>query len=69
MTTIVHEQAIFAFYDLKRFLAERNVAKFMWPERLEIVSDLPMTPTRKVIKHELVRQLLAQSENRSRPAA
>jgi len=33
-------------------------------ERLEIVADMPMMPTRKVIKPELVRRLLAQAELR-----
>jgi cyclohexanecarboxylate-CoA ligase len=66
---VLHEQAKLAFDDLKRFLAERNVAKFMWPEQLEIVADMPMTPTRKVIKPELVRRALAQSDIRGRPAA
>ena len=66
---VLHEQAKLAFDDLKRFLAERNVAKFMWPEQLEIVADMPMTPTRKVIKPELVRRALAQSDLRGRPAA
>jgi non-ribosomal peptide synthetase component E (peptide arylation enzyme) len=54
---------------LARFLAEWKVAKFMWPEQFEIVADMPMTPTRKVIKPELVRLLLAQSEVQGRPAA
>jgi hypothetical protein len=37
----------------------------MWPEQLEIVADMPMTPTRKVIKLELVRRLLEQASGRS----
>ena len=41
----------------------------MWPEQLKIVNDLPMTPTRKVIKSELVRRLLAQFEASGRSAA
>jgi non-ribosomal peptide synthetase component E (peptide arylation enzyme) len=46
-------------------LAARQVAKFMWPEQLEIVTEMPMTPTRKVIKSELVRQLLEQASGRT----
>ena len=35
-------------------LAERGVAKVKWPERLETVEAMPMTPTRKIIKGKLV---------------
>jgi len=66
---VLHERATLGFEELTRFLAERKVAKFMWPEQFEIVADMPMTPTRKVIKPELVRRLLAQSEMQGRPAA
>jgi|SRR6185369_257439 len=53
---------------LKDYLAERKVAKFMWPEHLEIVTAMPMTPTRKIMKAELVRQMLARADG-SRSAA
>jgi cyclohexanecarboxylate-CoA ligase/acyl-CoA synthetase len=43
--------------DLRVFLAAREVAKLKWPERLEIISDMPMTPTRKVKKAELIKRL------------
>jgi cyclohexanecarboxylate-CoA ligase len=66
---IVHEHATLGLDELTKFLAERRVAKFMWPEQLEIVSEMPMTPTRKVIKPELVRRLLARSELSGRSAA
>ena len=39
------------------WLAEHNVAKLKWPERLEIVADMPMTPTRKIQKGALVAAL------------
>jgi cyclohexanecarboxylate-CoA ligase/acyl-CoA synthetase len=66
---ILHERATLGLEELTEFLAERRVAKFMWPEQLEIVSDMPMTPTRKVIKPELVRRLLARPEIGGRSAA
>ena len=31
------------------------------PEQFEIVTDMPMTPTRKIMKAELVRRFLARS--------
>lgn len=66
---MLNEGATLGFEELTGYLAERKVAKFMWPEQLEIVTDMPMTPTRKVIKSELVRRLLAQTDMQGRPAA
>ena len=43
--------------DLRAFLSSRDVAKLKWPERVEIVADMPMTPTRKVKKTELMKLL------------
>jgi non-ribosomal peptide synthetase component E (peptide arylation enzyme) len=39
-------------------LSERKFAKFTWPEQLTIVPDMPVTPTRKVMKAELVSRYL-----------
>lgn len=36
------------------YLEARHVAKMRWPERLEIIDAMPMTPTRKIIKPVLV---------------
>lgn len=58
---ILNRDAKFDFDTLKAFLAERKFAKFTWPERLEIVTDMPMTPTRKVMKPELVRRFMESS--------
>jgi len=54
------ERASLSFDELKSFLAERQFAKFSWPEQLVSVAEMPMTPTRKVIKSELVRRFLSQ---------
>ena len=35
------------------FLADNDVAKMQWPEHVVIVEEMPMTPTRKIIKGEL----------------
>ncbi|MGX1099088.1 class I adenylate-forming enzyme family protein [Amorphus sp. MBR-141] len=40
---------------LRAFLTEAGVAKTKWPERLEFVDEMPMTPTRKVKKAELAK--------------
>ena len=39
--------------ELVAFLAERNIAKMKFPERLVVVSEMPLTPTRKIIKGKL----------------
>jgi non-ribosomal peptide synthetase component E (peptide arylation enzyme) len=43
--------------DLRAWLSARDVAKLKWPERVEIIADMPMTPTRKVKKTELIAML------------
>jgi cyclohexanecarboxylate-CoA ligase len=58
---IVNRDAAFDFGTLQRFLADRKFAKFSWPEQLEIVNDMPMTPTRKIMKAELVRRFLERA--------
>ena len=39
--------------EITAFLAKQNVSKNKWPERLKIIEDMPLTPTRKVIKGKL----------------
>ena len=53
----LHPGQTLTLEDVTDYLATRNVAKLRWPERLEIVDDMPLTPTRKIIKGELVRRL------------
>lgn len=36
--------------EVTRYLEGHDVAKLKWPERLEIIAEMPMTPTRKIIK-------------------
>ncbi|HUQ76483.1 MAG TPA: AMP-binding protein [Burkholderiales bacterium] len=45
--------------ELCAYLLEKGVARNKLPERLEIVADMPLTPTRKIIKGEL-RKRIAQ---------
>ena len=42
---------------LKAWLADNGVSKMKWPERLEIVPEMPLTPTRKIKKAELLKRL------------
>jgi len=39
--------------DLCEHLEQSGVPKRLWPERLEVIAEMPMTPTRKVMKHRL----------------
>lgn len=45
--------------EAQRWMAKAGVAKQKWPERIEVVSTLPMTPSGKVQKFRL-RELIAQ---------
>ena len=47
---------------LREWLTVHEVAKLKWPERLEIIDELPVTPTRKVKKAELAARLGRKSE-------
>lgn len=40
-----------------QFLAEMGVAKMRWPERVVVIDEMPMTPTRKIIKGALQEKL------------
>jgi cyclohexanecarboxylate-CoA ligase len=44
------------FESMQRYLDERRVAKPYWPERLELVSELPRTPSGKIQKFVLREQ-------------
>jgi cyclohexanecarboxylate-CoA ligase len=45
------------FDDIKAFLAEKGVAKQYWPERLEVRTELPRTPSGKIQKFRLREQI------------
>ncbi|HXF34356.1 MAG TPA: AMP-binding protein [Candidatus Acidoferrales bacterium] len=54
---ILREGTSLAFEDLKTFLLEKEIAKFKLPERLEIMSDFPLSTFGKVSKKQLVETL------------
>jgi non-ribosomal peptide synthetase component E (peptide arylation enzyme) len=39
--------------ELTAFLAGAGIAKLKFPERLVVIAEMPLTPTRKVIKSRL----------------
>jgi acyl-CoA synthetase (AMP-forming)/AMP-acid ligase II len=49
--------ADFSFDEMTGHLASRGFAKMVWPERLEVIDEMPITPTRKIIKGELAARL------------
>jgi len=51
---ILRDGESLTFDALKVFLEQTQFAKFTWPESLVVVPDMPVTPTRKIIKSELV---------------
>jgi cyclohexanecarboxylate-CoA ligase len=42
-----------ALADICTYLESHDVSKYKWPERLEFVPEMPLTPTRKIIKGRL----------------
>lgn len=51
---VLREGVELTLEELCEWLAGRQIAKMRWPERLEVIQEMPMTPTRKVIKPVLV---------------
>ncbi len=39
--------------DITKHLDAKSISKVKWPERLEIVEAMPLTPTQKIIKSRL----------------
>jgi len=58
----LREGQTFAFDAMQAWLAQHRVSKVKWPERLEIIDAMPMTPTRKVMKGALVKELERRRE-------
>ena len=47
---------------LANFLRERGIAKFKWPEQVELRSELPRNAAGKVLKHVLQKQLGGEAQ-------
>lgn len=48
-----------SFEEMTGYLAANGYAKMVWPERLEVIDEMPITPTRKIIKGALAARLRA----------
>ena len=47
--------------ELQEFLDHEGVAKYTWPESVEVFDEFPRTPSLKVVKRDVVRQILEGS--------
>jgi acyl-coenzyme A synthetase/AMP-(fatty) acid ligase len=47
--------------ELQQFLDQEGVAKYTWPESVEVFDDFPRTPSLKVVKRDVVTQILERS--------
>jgi len=56
---VLHAGAELTFHDMIEHLRMSGLASYKWPERLEIIAELPVTTTGKVRKHVLVTSLAA----------
>jgi 2,3-dihydroxybenzoate-AMP ligase len=54
--------------ELTRFLDGRELAKFKWPERVELVAEFPLSPFGKVSKQELTRRITELVRGEQAPA-
>lgn len=52
----------FTFDDLKDHLATLNIAKFKWPERLEVVDEFPLSNVGKILKRTLKEMITLKIE-------
>jgi 2,3-dihydroxybenzoate-AMP ligase len=60
--------ATLAFDELIRFLLQQNFAKFKLPERLEVVTEFPMSPAGKILRRQL-KQIIADKLESERARA
>jgi len=57
---VLKPDATITLDDLRAWLTAHDVGKMKWPERLEFIGDMPLTPTRK-IKKAVLAQLAANT--------
>jgi cyclohexanecarboxylate-CoA ligase len=50
-----------ALGELQGFLEREGVAKYMWPESVEVFDEFPRTPSLKVVKPRLVEAIAARA--------
>ena len=55
--------------ELQQFLDREGVAKYTWPESIEVLEEFPRTPSLKVVKRDVVRLLVDGSPQPVEPPA
>jgi acyl-coenzyme A synthetase/AMP-(fatty) acid ligase len=55
---VERDQAAPTLADLQQFLDAEGVAKYTWPESVEVFEEFPRTPSLKVIKREVVEEVV-----------
>ena len=55
--------------EVQAFMEKNNVAKYKWPERIQIVKQLPRTPTGKVLKYVLREQIRKKAAGETEASA
>jgi cyclohexanecarboxylate-CoA ligase/acyl-CoA synthetase len=60
---VLKPDAAFTLDDIRAWLTQHEIAKTKWPERLEIVAQMPLTPTRKIKKAELVKAVSGTADS------
>jgi non-ribosomal peptide synthetase component E (peptide arylation enzyme) len=61
---VITENLGITLEDVTAFLQAKGLARYLWPESLEICSEFPRTPSLKVQKNQLKERLLqARSDN------
>ena len=58
---VLKEETSFGLEEVKQWMAQAGVAKPKWPERVEVVKSLPMTPSGKIQKFRLRESIAGQS--------
>ena len=51
--------------ELQEFLEREGVAKYTWPESVEVFDEFPRTPSLKVVKREVVQTIVSRATARS----
>jgi non-ribosomal peptide synthetase component E (peptide arylation enzyme) len=54
----VHGKPAPTLEELQQFLDEAGVAKYTWPESVEVFDEFPRTPSLKVVKRDVVNEIL-----------
>jgi cyclohexanecarboxylate-CoA ligase/acyl-CoA synthetase len=54
---VLHPGSTFTLETMRQWLEHHGLSKTKWPERIEIIDEMPMTATRKIVKARLIERL------------